>query len=213
MSKSTIKANNYNLVKKALKELKDEVLLKKVPETINVKERKMYHVVLMKIRLIPGSVKNEVTLSVHKYHAAGYKKISENFVGQYDKIFVLHNPEEDNGEEEIIIPKHQITKTEAEIRQELEAENEAEIQKRVAEALEKQKEEVRQKEELSKYKGLQKLDVDSIVKSEATIDQMKAFATANNLDLGTAKTKQEFTEALVKSVEEYNLKIDQANQN
>lgn len=206
-----IKANNYAKVEEALKEIGGEALLTKVNSSISKSERKMFHVVLMKTKYIPGSLKNQGTVVVVKYHKHGFEKIQKNFAGQYDKLFILHNPDELGEEEEIIIPSHQKAKTEAEIRAEVEKEKEAEFQKRLDKALKEQKEAVKQDNKLESFKDKKVIDISGLIDSEPTVDSMREFAKANELGLKGAKTKDEVKAALIESVEEHNKNVKLAN--
>lgn len=207
MKSKTVNPTNYKAVVDALKELGVGEDLKKIPSSIGSSERRMYHVVLLSVRLIPGSVKNEVKITVSKYHRRGFEKIEDNFTNHADKIFVLHNPEDMDEKEETIIPAYEAAKTEEEIRKEVKDEMEDEVKKRVDEALKKQREEI----ELASYKDKPKLDVSGLAESDTTVEVMRNFSKENNLNLKGAKTKEEVISALVKAVAEHNAKIDAAN--
>ena len=81
MSKKNLKANNYEKVKEALIEISGNDLVKKLKQNISIEERKMFHVALVKIRIVSGSIKNEAKISIHKYHKNGFEKIKKGLVG------------------------------------------------------------------------------------------------------------------------------------
>lgn len=210
-SKKQIKANQYDKVKQALEEIGGKELLKKINSKINKNERKMFHVVLMKTKYVPGSMKNEGKVIVVKYHKQGFEKIQKNFSGQYDKLFILHNPEESGEEDEIVIPTHQKAKTEAEIRAEIEAEKEAEFQERLAKALSEQKKQVKQDNKIEAFKGKKVIDISGLIDSDPTVESMREFAKANELGLKGAKSKEDIKTALIEAVTEHNKNVELAN--
>lgn len=89
---SHIKTNNYN---QAIKEIgsMDQELIAKIPQEVENKNAKMYHVALVKITPKPGEVKNDVKVTIQQYHQNGFEKIQKSFMFQgFNKLILVHDP-------------------------------------------------------------------------------------------------------------------------
>lgn len=86
------KTNNYSQATKEIGSM-DKDLTEKIPQEIENKDAKMYHVALVKIAQRPGQVKNDVSVTVQQYHQNGFEKIKRSFIFQgFNKLIVVHDP-------------------------------------------------------------------------------------------------------------------------
>lgn len=89
-----IKANNYQQAFKEIEAIDKEVA-KALPQEINENDRGHYVVALVKQQDNPVKKKYDVTINIQQYDERGFDKAKKGlaFLG-FDKIVILHNPEE-----------------------------------------------------------------------------------------------------------------------
>ena len=129
-------ANNHNKANKELKSLDSSMSVK---EEINHYDRKMYHVIGIKIEARPNEAKNKVIANTIQLHKHGFDKLEKNFrfLG-YTKLIVLHDPTNLDEDPDVVVPAHQKAKIKSDVEKDVKAEMEAEIEKRVEERMAKQ---------------------------------------------------------------------------
>lgn len=89
---SKIKTNRFQQAIVELSEL-DKNQLQKLNEEIDIKDSKHYHVAMVTIITREGQAKNDVRVSVGKFHEQGFKKLEKNFIFfGYTKLIILHDP-------------------------------------------------------------------------------------------------------------------------
>ena len=191
-----IKANNFDNAHAELKAISED-LVKGLKQKIPHADRKHYVVALVKIIDRPGEVKNAVKIDRVCYDKGRFERMTKNYaVHGYSKMIVLHDPSQLEEDDTVIIPQHVQVKTEAEIRKEVEAENEKVIEQRVKEALAEQaSQEGKDGEGDGDGPGPDggQGDAPMTVEGSKALNyfQLKEFATANKIDLGKAKAETE----------------------
>ena len=185
----TIKANNYSQAVKEMESLdKDQVA--KVNKEINFCDRKHNHVVAVKVSDRPGEVKNEVSVNTIIVNDDKLKKLNKNFkfLG-FTKLIILHDASQYEEDETPVLHVHDKQGIEAKIKAELEAKNKAEIdalrQKFEADVIEAKK----VQPQAGKEPEINVLEVYAN-ELDKTVDELKAFATANEIDLTGLKAKE-----------------------
>lgn len=233
------KANNHQQASKELAVL-DAKLAETLQEEINESDKGHYNVILVRIKDRPGEAKNEVTMNIQTFNKRGFERLGDNLAFHgINKMILLHDPALETEEDEVIIPNHEIQKTEEEIRKEVEEGNDEKVKALVDEALKKAmgeqtevpnhlkqkmesdiKAEVtkgneaeierRVQEALAEKKSLEQSNgeggqdgpkPEDFVK-DMTIDQMKEFAKANNVDITGLKKAEEFKIRIVEFLNE-----------
>lgn len=198
-------ANNLDNVSKALTDMGAGELIKDLDPNIPEVEKWTYHVVFVKITPLSGSVKNDVSILQVKYHKHGYYKAQNNITGLFDKMLLLHNPEELKEDREVTLPDYEVQRSEDEIRKELEEEYERKYQKRLEQDLEKKRNRI-------SFKDKVELDITGLFDPKVKVEELREFARLNSLPLKGAKTKEEIQEALKDAVSEYNENVKLANE-
>jgi hypothetical protein len=89
-----IKANNYQQAFKEIEAIDKEVA-KALPQEINENDRGHYVVALVKQQDNPVKKKYDVTINIQQYDDRGFAKAEKGlaFLG-FDKMVILHNPEQ-----------------------------------------------------------------------------------------------------------------------
>lgn len=190
-----IKTNRYSQAVSEIEKLHKDLLLK-VSEEIDEKEKKLFHVLLVKIIDRPGEVTNVVTGKVQKYNRHGFDKIKKNykFLG-FNKLILLHDPALNPKEE---APKAvELKKVETKMS---DADMEAEIERRATERanaiIASQKKEAPKEPLKEDGQGEGSTIADPFAKGD-TIDMMKEFAKENDIDLSGLSKKDEIKATLI----------------
>lgn len=131
-----LQANNLQQAKAELEKIK-KGLSEGLNENIPKSEKNYFHVILTKIVTKVGQVENAITMTVVPYGKNQFKKIAKNFsfLG-YDHAIILHNPNLNEDEKEVIVPDFVKAKTEQEIREEMQAEFDAKLEAETEKRLE-----------------------------------------------------------------------------
>ncbi|QHB40973.1 hypothetical protein HWC99_gp42 [Flavobacterium phage vB_FspS_tant8-1] len=190
-----VQANNFDQAIKELKAL-DETQVSKVVEQINENESKHFHVLLIQIIDRPGQPKNQIKVVPQIFNKVAFEKIEKNFgyLG-YNKIIVVHNPTNQIGEAVEVE-----TKVESGVQMKQEEIN-AEIEKRANEKAEQMVQEKLAKNEGNIVGDTIAPKTEKVVpnpfENGETIEAMKAFAKANDIDLSGLKAKDEIKATLI----------------
>lgn len=96
-----IQPSNFDNAVAEVSALRKE-LVAKIPELIDVRESKLFHVIAVKVHDRPGEAQNEVVVEVKKLHKIGFEKFNKNFrfLG-FSKLIILNDPEK------VVIPENQ----------------------------------------------------------------------------------------------------------
>ncbi|MCK5506857.1 MAG: hypothetical protein KAJ10_16950 [Thermodesulfovibrionia bacterium] len=187
----------------------DVGLAKKLKETIGEINRFMYHLIAITIEVIPGQVKNKAFMNVLKLHKHAFERISKNvaFHG-YAKVILLHDPSKMEEKQESGIPGYQKHAIEKNIKDGEKKKMDAEVERRVKEALKNQAEENKEAEKEVNKEAEEKarLEDDFNKAIAGTKAEMNAYIEANSIDPGDAKTNEELIAVIVAW---YNAKMDQ----
>lgn len=96
-----IQPSNFDNAVAEVSALRKECVAK-IPELIDVRESKLYHIIAVKVHDRPGEAQNEVVVEVKKLHKIGFEKFNRNFrfLG-FSKLIILNDPEK------VVIPENQ----------------------------------------------------------------------------------------------------------
>lgn len=127
-----IKANNYQQAFKEIEAIDKEVA-KALPQEINENDRGHYVVALVKQQDNPVKKKYDVTINIQQYDERGFAKAEKGlaFLG-FDKIVILHNPEEVTAQAQPTTPAPATPATPTETAEQIEARLKAEFEKKYA---------------------------------------------------------------------------------
>lgn len=127
-----IKANNYQQAFKEIDAIDKEVA-KALPQEINENDRGHYVVALVKQQDNPVKKKYDVTINIQQYDERGFAKAEKGlaFLG-FDKMVILHNPEEVTAQAQPTTPAPATPATPTETAEQIEARLKAEFEKKYA---------------------------------------------------------------------------------
>lgn len=96
-----IQPSNFDNAVAEVSALRKECVAK-IPELIDVRESKLFHIIAVKVHDRPGEAQNEVVVEVKKLHKIGFEKFNKNFrfLG-FSKLIILNDPEK------VVIPENQ----------------------------------------------------------------------------------------------------------
>lgn len=187
-----VQANNFDQAIKEMKAL-DENQVSKVVEQVSEKESKHFHVLLIQIIDRPGQPKNQVKVIPQIFNKVAFEKIEKNFgyLG-YNKIIVVHNPTNQIGE-----AIETETKNGSMSQQEIDAMIEARATEKAEKIVEEKLANLDENKTNESTGSKVEKNVPNPFEKGETIEAMKAFAKANDIDLSGLKAKDEIKATLM----------------
>ncbi|ALN97246.1 hypothetical protein LIT13_06710 [Flavobacterium psychrophilum] len=185
-----IQANNYEIAFKEIEAIDKEVA-NALPKEINESDRGHYVVALVKKTDNPVKKTYETTINIQQFDARGFEKTSKSIaILGFDKMVVLHNPE--TVEVAAIAPT--ITAAPIKTQVEIDAEIEEKANAKAQELFDAKLKELEASKPAPTTPAAN--DPKTVDLTELKIDELKAFAKTNEIDIKGLTAKEEIFIAL-----------------